>query len=226
MIRFAGAVLLLVGAGIGMAGAPLNGPALPPQRFPIVPERELPLGLGIGHVMPRPGSVLNFYGEPRPGDVPGDLEPVDVVRFGVGVPSVQILEAPPWLVPQHLKMDYELFQFRVLTLSQEWAEVIGNTQTGQSWWIERSAIRFESWPEFLLGVNSVEALDAEANPVRERPFDQSSIMSTAPEPVPPLAVRGEWLKVGTSHLADRIRPEGWIRWRDGERLLIAYNPLS
>jgi hypothetical protein len=44
--------------------------------------------------------------------------------------------------------------------------------------------------------------------------------------LPPLAVQGVWVKVATGHLADRIQPEGWIRWRRGDRLLVTYNPLS
>jgi len=41
--------------------------------------------------------------------MPGDYPPSDIVMFGSGLPSVDIAEAPPWLVPEHLKMDYELF---------------------------------------------------------------------------------------------------------------------
>jgi hypothetical protein len=57
-------------------------------------------------------------------------------------------------------------------------------------------------------------------------LDASPILSTARAALPPLAVQGDWLKVATGHLADRIQPEGWIRWRRGERLLVIYNPLS
>jgi hypothetical protein len=28
------------------------------------------------------------------------------------------------------------------------------------------------------------------------------------------------------HLADRMPPEGWVRWRRGDRLLVVCNPLS
>ena len=82
------------------------------------------------------------------------------------------------------------------------------------------------WQEFLLGVPSVEAFDAEASPVRARPLDAAPILSTARAALPPLAVQGDWLKVATGHLADRMPPEGWIRWRRGNRLLVTYNPFS
>jgi hypothetical protein len=151
---------------------------------------------------------------------------MDRVRFGPGVPSVDIVEAPPWLVPQHLKMDYEIFQLRVVTLTPDWLEVVGSMRTGQLVWIDRSAARFTAWPEFLLSVHSVEAIDAATNPVRARPLDSSPILSTARAALPPLAIRGEWMQVATHELADRMPPEGWIRWRRGERLLISWNPLS
>jgi hypothetical protein len=196
------------------------------QRIPIVARADLPIGLGIARVMPQPGSILRFYGQPGVGQTPDDYPPADVVKFGPGQPSVEILEAPPWLVPEHLKMDYELFQLRALTLTPAWVEVIGNSRTGESWWVDRSQVQFASWPEFLLGVSSVEPFDAEANPVRARPLDNSPILSTASAPLPPLAVQGDWMKVAIGHLADRIQPEGWIRWRRGDRLLVTYSPLS
>jgi hypothetical protein len=196
------------------------------QRFPQVARADLPIGLGIAKVLAKPGAVLRFYNPPATGESPGDVSPSDVVLFGPGVPSVGIAEAPPWLVPEHLKMDYELFHLRVLTLTAEWVEVIGNSVTGETWWIDRSQVEFADWPEFLLSVPSIEAFDAEANPVRSRALDAAPILSTARAALPVLAVQGDWLKVATTELADRMPPEGWIRWRRGERLLVAYNPLS
>ena len=195
-------------------------------RYPILTPAELPMGLGIAGVTPRPGGVLYFHREPRVGELPGDYPPSDSLRFGPGQPYVDIAEAPPWLVPEHLKLDYELLQFRVLTLTRDWVEVIGNSRTGQSWWVDRSAVQFSAWPEFLLGVHSVDVLDVAANPVRARPLDAASILASASAPLPPLAVRGDWLNVSIHHLGDRMPPDGWIRWRRGDRLLVRCNPLS
>jgi hypothetical protein len=196
------------------------------QRTPQVARADLPIGLGIARVLAKPGTVLRFYRPPAIGENPGDYPPSDVVLFGPGVPSVDIAEAPPWLVPEHLKMDYELFHLRVLTLSAEWVEVIGNSTTGETWWIDRSQVEFADWPEFLLSVPSVEPFDAEANPVRSRALDAAPILSTMRAALPVLAVQGDWLQVATGELADRMPPNGWIRWRRGERLLITYNPVS
>ena len=83
------------------------------------------------------------------------------------------------------------------------------------------------WPTFLLDVVAVEVIDAAANPIRVKPLDQAGILAEAPgHPLPPLAIRGSWMQVSTGDLADRIAPSGWIRWRDGDRLLIRYSLLS
>jgi hypothetical protein len=113
-----------------------------------------------------------------------------------------------------------------VTLAPSWVEVVVSTRTGETYWVDRSAVRFVSWAELLVSVPAVEAIDAEATPVRVRPTDEADALSTAAAPLPPLAVNGEWLKVSIHHLADRIQPEGWIRWRRGDRLLVRYSPLS
>ena len=120
MTRMTSAVRVLVALS-------LTAVVVEAQRFPHVARADLPVGVGIARVQPKPGDVLRFYGEPATGVAPDANPPSDVVRFGPGQPSVDIAEAPPWLVPEHLKMDYELFHLRVLTLSAQWVEVIGNS---------------------------------------------------------------------------------------------------
>jgi hypothetical protein len=207
---------------------PTVGPAeaLAAQRYPTVERQDLPAGLGIAQVSPVPGRVIYFYGEPPSGALPGDFPPIDSVTFEVGLPSVGIATAPPWLVPDHLKIDYEVFFLRAMTLTRDWVEVIGNSVTGETWWVPREDVAFTAWPEFLLGVNSVETFDEDANPVRYRPTDESDVLSASWAPLPPVGVRGDWLEVATINLADRIQPYGWIRWREGDRLLVSYSPLE
>ncbi len=214
-------------AVVAVASATTARPALwSAQRVPMLAPGELPLGLGIAHVAPVPGGALHFYNPPRIGESVDDMSPVESVRFVAGRPSVEIAEAPPWFVPEHLKMDYELLHLRVLTLTPDWVEVVGNSRTGETRWVRRPDVRFVAWPEHLLEVAAIELIDPENNPVRTRPLEESSILATTAEPLPPLAVSGDWLKVSVHHLADRMPPEGWVRWRRGDRLLVVYSPLS
>ena len=225
-LRIAALVSCVVLSSVAPIPFQSNPTTLLAQRNPIIRRADLPAGLGIARVTPASGSVLHFYRPPRIGESPGDYPPSDTVKFSPGKPSVEIGEAPPWLVPDQLKMDYEIFYLRVVTLTRDWVEVIGNSSTGETTWVSREAVSYTSWPEFLLEVHSVEAFDPEASPVRARPLDSSPILSTARAALAPLAIQGEWMKVDTNELADRIQPEGWIRWRRGDRLLVTYNPLS
>jgi len=196
------------------------------QRVPQIARADLPAGLGIARVSPKPGGVLRFFAPPGIGEQPGDRSPVATVRFVAGQPSVDIAEAPPWLVPEHLKMDYEIFLLRAVTLTPRWVEVIGNRTTGETWWVARDDVAFSAWPEFLLGVSGVEAFDPEANPVRARPLDASPVLSSARAALAVRAVQDEWVRVDASALADRMPPEGWLRWRRGDRLLVTFDPLG
>ena len=208
--------------------APVKAPAgdLPAAaaRYPRLQRSELPAGLGVLVVAPVPGSRLQFHATPGIGQQPGDDAPVAEVRFGSGIPSVDILEAPPWLVPEHLKMDYEIFHLRVLTLTPSWAEVVGNSTTGETWWVARTGGQFVAWPEFLVNASAVFPFGEIR--IHARPLDDSPVLAATTSSLEPLAVRGDWLKVSISTLADRMPPEGWLRWRDGERLLVGYKPLG
>ena len=124
-----------------------------------------------------------------------------------------------------MKLDYDLLFLRAKTLTRNWIEVVVNRETGQASWIDRHAVEFIHWPTFLLDVVAVEVHDPEGNPVRVKPLDHASVLADATLPLRPLAIQGSWLQVSTNGLADRIAPTGWIRWRDGDRLLITYSLL-
>ncbi len=193
-------------------------------RYPHLKRADLPAGLGILVISPLPGATLSFHSEPGVAQQPDDYPPVAEVRFGVAVPSVDILEAPARLVPEHLKMDYEIFHLRAITLTPGWVEVVGNSTTGETWWVDRTQGRFVAWPEFLVAAAAV--IPFEDARIHARPLDDSPVLATTTQSLQPLAVRGDWLKVSISQLADRMPPEGWLRWRDDDRLLVSYKPLG
>ena len=124
-----------------------------------------------------------------------------------------------------MKLDYDLLFLRAKTLTRNWIEVVVNRETGQTSWIDRHAVECIHWPTFLLNVVAVEVNDPEGNPVRVKPLDHASVLADATLSLQPLAIQGSWLQVSTNGLADRIAPTGWIRWRDGDRLLITYSLL-
>ena len=173
------------------------------------------------------GERLYFYGTPDFTQLPALMTPRDSVTFGQGPYHVDIMTAPPWFVPEVLKMDYDMLFLRAITLTKNWVEVVVNRLTGETRWIDAQAVRFVDWPRFLLDMATVEMLDAAANPIRVKPLDYAGILAEAPGiPLQVLAIQGSWMQVSTNGVADRIVPTGWIRWRDGDQLLISYAPLS
>lgn len=187
--------------------------------------RDPVLGLGMAAPIMELGT-FHFHGAPDLDQLPGLFRATDSLTFAKGEHFIDITSAPPWFVPAHLKLDYGLLLLKVVTLSRNWAEVEVNSIDGTTRWVDRGELHFETWSEFIINVNSVEIIDTETNPVRLKPLDHAAILAEGANALlVPLAVRGDWLMVSTDGLADRIVPTGWIRWRDGERLLVRYNLL-
>lgn len=191
------------------------------------PQADAPLGVGMAKPHLASGRMLYFYSQPDFDQMPAMMTPTDSLVFGDGPGHVDITSAPPWFWPEVMKLDYDLLYLRARTLTKNWIEVVVNHQTGRTAWIDRQAATYIDWPTFLLDVAAVEVQDAEANPIRVKPLDHAGIMAEAPGiPLPPLAIQGSWLQVSTAAVADRMPPTGWIRWRNGDRLVITFSLLS
>ena len=90
-----------------------------------------------------------------------------------------------------LKLDYDIFQLRAVTIARNWIEVIVNKKTGQTAWVDRNAVEFQHWPDFLLGVFGVEVINAASNPVRIKPLDNaSSVLNPGRSSLRPIASTG------------------------------------
>lgn len=186
---------------------------------------DLPMGIGMAspHLVP---GVLRMYGQPDLFDPFHRPAVSDSVVFVQGEHHVEISYAPPWFVPAHMKLDYDLLLLRALTVSQNWIEVVVNEHDGRTAWILRHDLELRLWHAFLLSVVAVETLDPATNPIRIKPLDHAAILADGANALlKPLAVRGDWLLVETHQMADRIQPTGWIRWREGDRLLVDYSLL-
>ncbi len=187
---------------------------------------DAPMGLGIAAPLLESGLPLYFRSGPE-----FDAAVADSVTFSGTGNSLDIATAPPWLVPEHLKLDYQIFLFRVVSISRHAVELLVNKTSGKTAWVHRADVTFRSWPEFFSEVFSVEQLDVAANPVRPRPFTYSDPLSVQPDAgsgfLDVLQVRGDWLQVQQiGDAMDPVGPPGWIRWRDGEQLLISWSLLS
>ena len=191
-----------------------------------MPEATVPVGVGLVRPALVPGQPLYFYGVSDLDDRPGALVPQDSLTFRQGAHYVDVATAPPWFVPEVLKLDYDLLVLRAKTLARHWVEVVVNQRTGETRWVDRHAVRLDLWPDALLNMAAVEVSDPQANPIRSGPDAATPVLRTTLALLQPLAVQGDWLRVGPSELADQQVPQGWVRWRDGDRLLITYSLLS
>lgn len=191
-------------------------------------EDDQPAGMGIAKPHLSDGHVIYFY-HLLPIDMQAwQVRPMDSIVIRKGKNHFEISYAPPWFFPEVIKLDYDLLLLRTLAIAQDWMEVVVNKQTELTCWISRSDAEFTDWPTFLLGVYAVELINPQTNPLRLKPLDHANIVATATVrfPLKPLAIKGDWAMVPTLGLAGRIVPNGWIRWRKNDRLLVKYSLLS
>ncbi len=181
-------------------------------------------GIGFAFVKFQSLHPLYFYSTGQLDVDPFPDAIVDSVTFQSDNHQITIATAPPWLVSEYLKMDYDVFMFKVMAITQNRIQVEVNKQLGKKLWLNLSDVSFMYWPKFILNANSIEAIDSEANPVKIKPLDHATTLSSQGNtPLRPLAVTNEWVLVSTNGLADRIAPAGWIRWKKEGSILITYS---
>lgn len=196
---------------------------------------EEPRDLGVGVVQPAidPARPLYFYLSVEPSSYPPEVAPSDSLTFRTGEHYIDIGTAPPWFIPETLKLDYDLLLLRATTVSRFWVEVVVNDSPERprsfprTAWLEREAVTFKPWSEFLLEVYGVEPLDAETNPLRSGPGEEfPDVGTSAGITFRVLAIRGSWAQVEGEDGNESSQPRGWIRWRQDDHLLVNYYLLS
>ncbi len=80
-----------------------------------------------------------------------------IVCYKNSVGQLDIQEAPPWLYPSHLKLDYEILLFKIITNYGAYVENEVNKQNSASFCVPSDQGKIIYWPEFLLNVYSIEA---------------------------------------------------------------------
>jgi len=185
--------------------------------------------MGMGFFSPNyyEKPVLYFYGNLTPGKSLMDHAPYDSITFKRNKHNqFEIATAPPWLVVDYAKLDYNLFYFKVKSVSRESLEVVVNESNNQTAYIDRRAGDFAYWPDFLLGVHSVEFIPDSKEKVKVKPLDYAGESNVPYEFMRPLKVRGNWMHVTLWNSSFKGIGSGWIRWKRDEKLLILYNMLS
>jgi hypothetical protein len=192
-------------------------------------ENKTDQSMGMGYFLPNfhEYSVLYFYGELNLEKSLMEHSPIDSITFKRNkYNQFEIATAPPWLVPDILKLDYDMLYFKIESLTQEFAEVIVNEQNKQTSYVSRRAGNTVYWSDFLLGVHSVEFYPNSQEKVQLRPFRPSGTTNTPYEFMRPMRIKGEWMEVVLMDGDFQNVGKGWIQWKRDDKLLIMYNLLS
>ena len=188
---------------------------------------QLPLGFGMFKPNLFDHPTLFFYNCPHSSKALHDHVPIDSLTIQTTEYGTwDVRSAPPWLWPEHLKLDYNLLYFRIVGLTQEAVQVIVNQQTGDTRCLDRRQGNMYYWPDFLLSVADVRPLDPTTNPCRIKPLDHASETRDQATTYRPIQVRGDWLQVEGTEAHDTVLSKGWLRWRRGEQLLVSWSLLS
>jgi len=154
-------------------------------------------------------------------------QPYDSITFKINkYNSYEIATAPPWLVPDHFKLDYDMLYFKIESVPEEFVEVVVNAQNNQTSYVDKRTGNVVYWPEFLLGVNSVEFPQESTEKVRARPFEASGAINTPHQFMKPIKIKGDWAEALLLNTDFKKIGKGWIQWKRDNKLLILYNLLS
>lgn len=193
------------------------------------PQQKTEILMGMGFFKPNfyEHPVLYFYGNPNFEKSVREHMPTDSVVFRrLEQGGFDISYAPPWLVPEHLKLDYDMLYFSVLSVGRDFIEVNVNRFDGRTAYVNISAGRLAYWPEFLLSVNSVEFISSKEQTIRYKPLDHAGEVTTDYTFMRPVRIKNNWMMVYLLDSNFKKVDKGWIKWRENEKLLITYSLLS
>ncbi|MEM7086844.1 MAG: hypothetical protein AAF489_11715, partial [Bacteroidota bacterium] len=185
--------------------------------------------MGMGFFRPNyyENPVLYFYGNLPPGKSLLEHAPYDSITFKRNkYNQFEIATAPPWLAIEYAKPDYDLLYLKVKSASRETLEVVVNKTNHRTAYVDRRAGSFVYWPDFLLGVHSVELLPGTTQKVKVKPLDHASENNTPHEFMRPLKIQGNWIHVELWNHEYKSVGSGWVQWKRDGKLLISYNMLS
>lgn len=185
--------------------------------------------MGMGYFAPNyhENNTMYFFGNLNLEKSLMDHSPIDSMTFTRNkYNQFEIATAPPWLVPEIMKLDYDRLYFKIESVTEEFVEVVVNATNDQTSYVPRKAGNVIYWPEFLLSMHSVEFLPESKEVIRNRPFTASGVDNTKYQFMRPIKIKNEWMEVLLLNDGFKKVGKGWIQWQRNNKLLILYNLLS
>ncbi|MEZ4795235.1 MAG: hypothetical protein R2773_07160 [Flavobacteriaceae bacterium] len=193
------------------------------------PENSLessPKGIGIFRPAIMEHGTLYFYGPVNWQKSSLEHHPTDSIVFAMDAyNNPTTTYAPPWLYPEHLKLDYGVLIFKVLGVGDDFLKVEVNKLTQQTSYVNKAQGSYLSFPEFLTSVNSVEFINSNSK-VYLKPFDASSTINTSFSFMDPLLIEEDWMYVALLNESYETLGKGWIQWKKDGKLMISYSLFS
>lgn len=196
---------------------------------PVLLNKRVESPMGIGFFKPNyfEHQILYFYGGVNLEKELREHVPADSVVFAKDqYENTTTSYAPPWLYPEHLKLDYGIIIFKVLGEGRDFIKVEANRESGQITYLDKNAGTFTAWPEFLLSVHSVEFNEVSLKKVFVKPLDYAGEVNTTYDFMQPLLVEEDWMYVKLVDDGLHEQGRGWIRWKRNGVLLVSYSLLS
>jgi hypothetical protein len=172
-------------------------------------------------------QVLYFYGNLNFEKPISDHSPIDSIGFiKTEYGGYVISFAPPYFFPDHLKLDYDILLLKIISVGDDFVEVIVNKETQKTLFLNKYAGQNIYWPEFLLQVFDIEFLDEYPQQVKYKPLVHASEVNLAFSFMHPEMLQDKWMKVALYNDDNERVGDGWIQWRNDNELMISYSLLS
>jgi hypothetical protein len=193
---------------------------------------QVTLGTGIVKIEFNDKTVVDFYKRPT------DKTQHKRIEFfndkGINGWNIKNLETErTWLKPEVLWLDYSQFNFRCKSTTTDWLELIVNNENGLTLWVKRTTeTKYLIWEEYLKGMFAVDRLEDHKQKVRKQPIDTSAeIEYEGRDCFEVKSLKGDWMEIISTDHCDEGNNKtkidsGWIRWRNGDKLLIKYYTTS
>lgn len=185
------------------------------------------LGIGIVVVDFNESTIVEFYSSPD-----SSLKPVKSIKFYDDhvnqVWKIKNMETHKlWLKPEAYNPLYDLLAFRCVSVKDGWNEVIVNNSTGQKYWVKATEIiKFNDWLTFLQNGKCISKGKTEIRILENPEENAKAVEFTGKECFRIKSMKEEWIEI-TLPVVDQtgilIEKTGWMRWKNGNDLLIKYS---
>ena len=143
---------------------------------------------------------------------------------GISVENTQRLLEEYQFNPRLFYPEYELMEFVVLNISDDHYYIsIDSGSNEKMVRKDKGHFIYNSWEDYIQ--TKYLSFDPEENPIRVAPNDSSEIVYPYNDYFfKAIEVQGNWIKIECNDdckICDKGKLAGWIKWRDGKKLLVS-----